>query len=154
MAKVRKIKGILSRQSVKDLVAKVEVGTDFYTVRWKDKAKAKGKIEKGGRTHLYFEDHNNMVDILLKLGNKYVNELIPAQAIANELVKLHPELSTKMLRPTSKYGKYYYVSLHVENYLKRIIYFHRGEVFLNDKFYEEHKKGVLERPKGGLEKWL
>jgi hypothetical protein len=80
--------------------------------------------------------------------------LIPAQAIADELVKLHPDLLTKMLRPTGKYGKFYYTSLHLENYLKRIIYFHRGEVFLNDEFYKRYGKGISERPKGGLEKWL
>jgi hypothetical protein len=73
MAKVERKREFSNRKTVKDVIAKVEFGPDFYIIRWKDKTKAVGKIEKGGRTRLYFEDHDNMVNILLKLGNKYVN---------------------------------------------------------------------------------
>lgn len=95
-----------------------------------------------------------MVKILLKLSKEYPGELIPAQAIANELTKLHPDLETKMLRPTGKYGKFYYLSLHLEHYLKRIVYLYNGEIFLDKSFFEKYGKGIPERPKQGLDEWL
>ena len=146
--------GLEKRKKVKALICEVSKKADSYSIRWKDKEKARGEIDKGGTTILYFEDHDNMIKILLKLGKKYVGELIPAEAIADELTKLHSDLKTNMLRPTGKYDKFYYTSLHLEHYLKNIIYLYKGEVFLDEGFYNEYGDGIPERPKRGLDRWL
>lgn len=142
------------RKTVKNLISKVEINPDCYVIRWKDKQKAYGEIEKGGITYLYFEDHDNIIKILIELSKKYPVELISAQSIANKLTKIHPDLKTDMLRPTKNYGKYYYVSLHLEHYMKRIVYLYKGEVFLDKPFFEKYGKGIPERPKIGLNKFL
>lgn len=141
------------RKKVKDLIASVTKKEDCYIIRWKDKQKAKGEITKMGTTELYFDDHDNMITILLQLSKIYIDKLIPAEAIANELTKLHPDLKSNMLRPTGKYGKYYYTSLHLEHYMNNIIYLYKGEVFLDKGFYYQYGDGVPERPKRGLERW-
>lgn len=140
----RKREGIIKRKTVKPLIDSVNIGPDYYTIHWRN----------GTSTYLYFDDHDSMLNILRKLGDRFIGELIPAQAIADELTILHPDLETRMLRPTGKYGKYYYASLHLEHFLKRIIYLNRGEVFLDKEFYKKYMNGIPERPKQTLDRWL
>jgi len=140
----------MKRKTVKDLIASVTIGPDFYKIRWKDKQKARGKI-KGGTTTIYFDTHNDLIKILVKLGKQNPGELIPAQSVADELTILHPKLlKTKMLRPTGKYSELYYSSLHLEHFYKRIIYFYNGEIFLDEGFYKMYGDGVPEIKKQNL----
>lgn len=142
------------RKTVKDNIASVKTKDGGYIIRWKDKSKSNGEIDKGGTTTLHFEDHDNMIKILLQLSKKYKNKLISAESIARELTKIHPDLKSDMLRPTSKYMKFYYMSLHLQHHMKNIIYFYNGEIFLDKGFYYQYGDGIPERPKRGLEKWM
>ncbi len=142
------------RKKVKDLISSITKKADSYAIRWKDKEKATAEITKGGTTLLYLDDHYNMINILRNLSKKYVDELIPAEAIADELTKIHPDLKSNMLRPTGKYDKFYYTSLHLEHHLKNIIYLYKGEVFLDEGFYNEYADGVPEIPQKGIDRWL
>lgn len=94
-------------------------------------------IDKNGKeTPVYDDDYNVMVDILKNINETLYKEcLIPATVIGERLCDaFHPEMKTKMFRPTGAYAKFYYNVLKILDHNGYIEYYKTGDILKLQKF--------------------
>lgn len=116
---------------------------DCYTVTGED-----------GVSHKVYEDDCQVVrEILLGIDEtKYKNGMIPAEVMASKLCEMHPELKTKMLRPTGMYYSMYHLVLKIFDNARCIDYYKDGTILKHAKLGEI--KPVITPRKRGLDKWM
>lgn len=105
---------------------KVEKEYDYYIVK-----------EKTGKTHfIYFDDCEKIVKILASIDSEDFNSgYIDASLIGSMLCnQYHPEMATKMFRPTGNYTKFYHMVLKIFDYYRYIDYCKDGSVLKNPSF--------------------
>ena len=118
----------------------VKKGPDFFTI-----------IENTGSKHkIYFDDYNKITLILMKIDETYYKDyIIPAKVISERLCDVyHPEMKTKMLRPTGGYYKFYHSILRILDHYRYINYYKDGTILKNKMFVD------ITPIKRGISKWL
>jgi hypothetical protein len=110
------------------------------------------KEEEGAEHKVYQDDYEKILKILMEIDEtRFKDGMVTAESIANKLCELHPELKTKMLRPTGRYYVLYHLVLKILDNGRYIDYYKDGTIL-------KHAKLIAITPitpkKRGLDKWL
>jgi len=110
------------------------------------------KDEDGTEHKVYLDDYDKMKKILMEIDETLFKDgMIPAEVMANKLCVMHPELNTKMLRPTGHYYVLYHLVLKILDNERYIDYYKDGTILKHQKFID--MTPVTPR-KRGLDKWI
>ena len=95
-------------------------------------------VEPNGAKHtVYADDYDKVVKMLMQIDETVFKDCyIDAETMAKKMCEMHPELETKMLRPTGKYYSLYHLALKIMDYYRYIDYYKDGSVRKNKKFVE------------------
>jgi len=117
----------------------VERKYDFYIVK-----------NKNGDAHtVYADDYDMIIKILMEINEtKFKTGYISPEAMADKLCELHPNLKSKLLRPTGEYYSKYHLVLKILDFYRYIDYYKDGTVLKHEKFKRMTPK------KRGLSKWI
>jgi len=117
----------------------VERRYDYFIVREKD----------GAKHTIYADDYDKIVKILMEIDEMaFKDNMVTPESMATKLCEMHPELKTKMLRPTGRYYNLYHLVLKILDYYRYIDYHKDGTI-------KKHKKFVDITPiKRGLDRWM
>jgi len=109
--------------------------------------------EKDGVQHtVYQEDYEKILKILMEIDEtKFKDGMVTAESIASKLCELHPELKTKMLRPTGSYYVLYHLVLKILDNGGYIDYYKDGTILKHDKLLSMTPVTPMKR---GLDRWM
>jgi hypothetical protein len=110
------------------------------------------KEEDGVEHKIYQDDYEKILKILMEIDETiYKDGMIPAQIMASKLCEMHPELKTKMLRPTGMYYVLYHLVLKILDNLRYIDYHKDGTIIKHARLIEITPITPVKR---GLDKWM
>lgn len=106
--------------------------------------------EKNGNKHIvYSDDYDKVVKYLMEIDEmKFKGCFIQPEVMAEKLCDEHPELKTKLLRPTGKYYTLYHLALKILDYYRYVDYYKDGTVLKYKKFKD------ITPTKRGIDYWL
>ena len=98
---------------------------------------------------VYADNYDKILKYLMEIDEmEFKDCFIPPEVIAKKLCEEHPELETKMFRPTGKYYNLYHFVLKILDFYRYIDYYKDGTVLKHDKLKD------ITPVKRGVDKWI